>query len=575
MKLVPAKDAPLKTHLLFYFTLCAVVSLIASVLIAGIFVVVSLVSLSATSTNLLTKQASDALAASSVAHSAALFEAAIDSVVSAAATVATATGDSFRQDYSVRAEDSFYGTDAFLSNPVLQPPTAEDFPGMNISETHSVWILAGSTSRTPPQLTQQQTATLNAVAHVDTFLRPLYNLNPEVLSLQIGFEDGIFKSYPGTGDNLSQGPYDPRQRSWYTQAKANQQSRASYIVAPPYLSAFGRGWVLTCAKSIYSTVDNSFIGVTSIQSPLPEFSKLLSSFSYSNSSVAIFSADAAGLMLASSTVQFNVITPATPAYSFINSTNPALSNDFWQNTILPSLNSNIDTTTTNYGSANYKDPSTGTPYLILWKTLSNYASDSAANSKKPSWVAVGAVPVSNVQSTVDQATANLKSALPLTLGVSVGVFAGTLALVLAMVIFFANQIVKPLRALSDESSRITNNIGGKDLFEGVRDVTSGDGSPGAYDDMISGVDEMDAFKDSFYNMVQTIREGSVRTVKKAELSGNAFLRDTRIPEWDDKQQAKSVVALLPDHPPQYEEAAAQPPSGSGAGPSYSTFSKSG
>ncbi|KAJ3283829.1 hypothetical protein HDU79_008745 [Rhizoclosmatium sp. JEL0117] len=529
--LPPAQSAPLKHHLLYWFILCALVSLFFSEAIAVGFIGGSLFSLTNTASSLLTTQASNALASSIVSNSAQLFEDALADVIFAMTASSTAIGDTYRQDYSTGYEPSFYGSPELLDSPMVQPKDSDQFPGMTISLTHSVWILAGynATSNgkfTPPPLNYTTNSTLNKVAHVDTFIRPLYKLSPNVLSVQIGFDDsGLFKSYPGTGDNLNLGTYDPRTRSWYQAALKNQASPSSFAIANPYLSAFGRGWVLTTSKVFYNKVDGTVAGVISIQSQLSEFSKLLSSFTVSGSNVAVFTADPNGYVVASTKIKFDDLNPSPTYFSYKNTSSPTFSDSLW-NQIISSSSSSINTQTSNFGSTTFTDPQTNIPYLILWKTLSIYASDAASKSGTPSWVAVGSVPISQLQTIVDTTTANLKKSVPLSIGISVGVFAGTTLIVLLLVIVFANQIVKPLALLSAESSRVSNNIGGKDLWEGVNDK----------DVSRSGVDEMDKFKDSFYEMV------FVKAVVEHEL-----------PSFE-SVEVQSILDLLPDEPPQYEEA---------------------
>ncbi|ORY49935.1 hypothetical protein BCR33DRAFT_713534 [Rhizoclosmatium globosum] len=495
--LPPAQSAPLKHHLLYWFILCALVSLFFSEAIAVGFIGGSLFSLTNTASSLLTTQASNALASSIVSNSAQLFEDALADVIFAMTASSTAIGDTYRQDYSTGYEPSFYGYNA-TSNGKF----------------------------TPPPLNYTTNSTLNKVAHVDTFIRPLYKLSPNVLSVQIGFDDsGLFKSYPGTGDNLNLGTYDPRTRSWYQAALKNQASPSSFAIANPYLSAFGRGWVLTTSKVFYNKVDGTVAGVISIQSQLSEFSKLLSSFTVSGSNVAVFTADPNGYVVASTKIKFDDLNPSPTYFSYKNTSSPTFSDSLW-NQIISSSSSSFNTQTSNFGSTTFTDPQTNIPYLILWKTLSIYASDAASKSGTPSWVAVGSVPISQLQTIVDTTTANLKKSVPLSIGISVGVFAGTTLIVLLLVIVFANQIVKPLALLSAESSRVSNNIGGKDLWEGVNDK----------DVSRSGVDEMDKFKDSFYEMV------FVKAVVEHEL-----------PSFE-SVEVQSILDLLPDEPPQYEEA---------------------
>ncbi|KAJ3280741.1 hypothetical protein HDU79_011395 [Rhizoclosmatium sp. JEL0117] len=543
----PPQSAPLKHHLLYWFILCALASLFLSEVIALSFIGGSLASLTNTASNLLTTQAANSLASSIVSNSAQLFEDVLTDVIYAVTVLSTATGDSFRPDYSTGQEPSFYGAPESLDNPVVQPSNADHFPGLAISTTHSVWILAGynETSNgkfTPPSLNSSTTNTLNQAAHVDTFVRPIYKLSPEVLSVQIGFEDsGLLKSFPGTGDNLNLGAYDPRTRSWYSAAVKNQATPASYAITAPYLSAFGRGWLVGTAKTFYNKVDGSLAGVATVNTKLSDLSGLLESYTYGNSNVAVFTADQNGFMLASTKTNFNIIDQGTPNYSFQNTSNPLITDGLW-NQIVSSSSKDINTLTSNYGSTTYTDPQTGVPYLILWKTLSIYASDSAAKSQTPSWVAVGSVPITELQSIVDSTTSNLKKALPLSIGISFGVFAGTTLVVLLLVILFANQVVKPFQILSQESSRVSNNIGNKDLWEGVQDKNVSR----------SGVDEMDKLKDSFYEMVKRVREASLQNqAQRGDVIENKTFAKKSVGQ--DSIEVQSVLDLLPEHPPQYHE----------------------
>ncbi|KAJ3013459.1 UNVERIFIED_CONTAM: hypothetical protein HDU68_000693 [Siphonaria sp. JEL0065] len=554
----PPQEASLKAHLLYWFTLCVVGSLVVAEAIALGFIGGSLASLTSTASNLLTTQASNALASSIVSNSAQLFEDVLNNILTGVTTTAVATGDTFRADYTTGPELSFYGMPSYLDKPVVQPATAKQFPGMTISKTHSVWILADSVSATPPALNVDQQDALNKVAHVDLFMRPIHERNQEIMSLQVGLENGLFKSYPGTGDNLSQGPYDPRTRPWYLASKKNQATNSSFTVTDPFLSAFGRGWLITTTKACYSKNDGSFIGVVAAQSQLSVFSNLLASHSNGNS-VSLFIADTSGSMLASTSISFNATDPGTAPYSYVNSSNPTISSAFWHNTILPSANPSIDTQSSAYGSATYTDPVTNVPYLVLWKTLSIYNSDAAAKSKTPSWIAVGAVPISNIQATVAAATSNLQQSLPFSIGISVALFVGTLVTVLVLVSFFARQIVGPLAKLSDESTRVSNNIGAKDLWEGV-------GSSSATVD--SGVDEMNLFQESFYNMVRSVQSGRNKEMNKEMGDNSVFLvKNGELPEWEatirDFRNGESRVRrieLLPNSPPQYKEANQAKPS---------------
>ncbi|KAJ3110189.1 hypothetical protein HK100_003125 [Physocladia obscura] len=539
----PPPSAPLRNHLLFYFSACSLVSLVVAEVIGLGFIGGSIESLTNTAGSLLDSQAEDALANSLVSNAAQLVDDAINALSFAATVASNSAGDTFRLDYSSGPVASYYGADQYLANASVLPSSDVRYPAVLVSLSHSAWIVADNIATTAPTLTTDQIATEAATAHVDIFLRPLYALNTAIHSFELGFENGFFRTYPGLGNILSQGAYDATARPWYILGKNNQATSMSVSISAPFLNAFGYGWIISTVKPIYSTADGLFIGVVGITSELKEFSKILSSRKMS-SQVDVYTADSFGYTIASTTVNFSNIATSVP-YSFLNASTPSLSTDFWQNTIVPSLSASINTQSSSFQSAEYQDPHTGEWFLILWKTLASYANDQATVTQTPSWVAIASTPLAQLTISVDASTQNLRSTLPLSAGISVAVFFAVPFLILILGWVFINQISKPLANLSSISSKISNNIGGSDLFEGVGSLSR---APAG------GVDETDALQASFYSMVQTIREGSV--VKKKNVEGfgaNLFQEGEAIPGWDLGMENREVIDLLPDSPPEYLE----------------------
>ncbi|KAJ3095559.1 hypothetical protein HK100_005787 [Physocladia obscura] len=539
----PPPSAPLRNHLLFYFSACSFVSLVVAEVIGLGFIGGSIQSLTNTAASLLDSQAEDTLANSLLSNAAELVDDAINALSFAVTVASTSAGDTFRSDYSSGPVASYYGADQYLANASVLSSSDVRYPGVLVSLAHSVWIVANDTAATPPMLTTDQAATEAATAHVDIFLRPLYALNTAIHSFDIGFENGFFRTYPGIGNTLSHGAYDVTTRPWYILGKNNQAPTTSVSISAPFLSAFGYGWIMSTVKPIYSTADGSFIGVVGITSELKEFSKFLSSKTVS-SRVDVYTADSFGYTIASTSIDFTNTAASVP-YSFLNASAPSLSRDFWQNTIVPSLSASIDTESSSFKSAEYQDSQTGEWFLILWKTLAPYANSQASSTQTPSWVAISSSPLAQLTIPVDTSTQNLRNTLPLSAGISFAVFFAVLILILILVWIFTDQISKPLANLSSISSKISNNIGGSDLFEGVDSFGRA---------QAGGVDETDALQASFYSMVQTVREGSAVKKKNAgEFGVMMFQEGEMIPGWDLGMENREVIELLPDAPPEYPE----------------------
>ncbi|KAI8837324.1 hypothetical protein BC829DRAFT_405129 [Chytridium lagenaria] len=90
--------------------------------------------------------------------------------------------------------------------------------------------------------------------------------------------------------------------------------------------------------------------------------------------------------------------------------------------------------------------------------------------------------------------------------------------------------------LSDGTTRISNNIGTKDLFRGV-DV---DDASESRRRGLATVDETENLSERFYSLVRRIREGPLR---------NLFFGNTGFPGWNAGKMDPTVVGMLPDQPP--------------------------
>lgn len=112
--------------------------------------------------------------------------------------------------------------------------------------------------QTPPQNPLQGTVVLQApgstvkdtdpeylaLAGMDDLLAAVYRTDGDLTSVYVATDTGIMRQYPWVGD--AEPAYDPRARSWFTEAKRSDQP----VWTEPYVDASGHGLILTCSKSV-------------------------------------------------------------------------------------------------------------------------------------------------------------------------------------------------------------------------------------------------------------------------------------------------------------------------------------
>ncbi|MGC9436030.1 MAG: SpoIIE family protein phosphatase [Methanomicrobiales archaeon] len=82
-----------------------------------------------------------------------------------------------------------------------------------------------------------------ALAAMDRIFVPVYRADPRITLVYTGSSSGLVRLYPG-----SQPPegYDPRTRSWFTDAVAAD----GVVWSAPYIDALGHGMMITCARAV-------------------------------------------------------------------------------------------------------------------------------------------------------------------------------------------------------------------------------------------------------------------------------------------------------------------------------------
>lgn len=208
------------------------------------------------------------------------------------------------------------------------------------------------------------------------------------------------------------------------------------------------------------------------------------------------------------------------------------------------------------------DPQTNTGYAVVWKslTLTNGKIPepflTPTKSLPPSYIAIGTTPIADLQAPITALRKDTKAILARTTAITAGVFITFSTLVSLLVLYTAIITTRPLKNLTKESAKITQNIGTPDLFAGVCEgstTTPTGGDASLYRRRLraggrgGSIEETAELETRFYEMIRTIREGSVR---KRDGNENVFFADGRVPRV--VEGFVMSVDLLPDVPPGYE-----------------------
>lgn len=119
----------------------------------------------------------------------------------------------------------------------LHLPTQDERPENPLS-TSVVFYSPGAEKTVSPEEVQ-------AAGMMTQIFIPVYATDPQTSSVFVGTESGVSVIYPWTtGLNAS---FDPRLRSWFTEAKKN----GGITWSDPYVDLLGHGLMITCSRPIY------------------------------------------------------------------------------------------------------------------------------------------------------------------------------------------------------------------------------------------------------------------------------------------------------------------------------------
>ncbi|MFX0098391.1 MAG: cache domain-containing protein [Candidatus Hodarchaeota archaeon] len=145
-----------------------------------------------------------------------------------------------------------------------QPPTPPGYYydsekyGQFISKDVSCYYLASGTyviNYTGINATMNET--IGTSVHLDSLFQDVMQTHPDFHWIYMGFEIGMHRSYPW--HKISNPSYDPRQRTWYQTATADD---GNIVYTNPYYDASGGGLMISIAKTV-RTSTNNLVGVVS------------------------------------------------------------------------------------------------------------------------------------------------------------------------------------------------------------------------------------------------------------------------------------------------------------------------
>ncbi len=360
-----------------------------------------------------------------------------------------AMSDTYRPDYSMGFVESYFDYD---SSSLAKPLGKDSRQIFDVSFSNSGYRYANATSDNI-----SSTAGLLDVrdrsAHLDPYFKPLYEQNEDFVLAYVGFENGLFRSYPGSNSSK---PYDPRVRDWYRSAKDLEEEEVIYT--SPYQDAFGRGWMITLAKPVYS---GSLVGVAGADMLISNINEAIQNIKFlETGKVTLFESN--GIVVADKEwerweerLDEDVLDPKPMKYDDLSK--PSVSNSLWDK-----IN------TTEIGKTkSFDEMIDGEDYLVTVSFLEGFGDKYLLVVFIPKQEIVK--PVEDIKDDMDDVTATIRNGLLIIAAIS------------SVVIFIfsflmTNAIIKPFNEIKKNFKKMKDNIGGEDIGEGLIPISEGFGA---------------------------------------------------------------------------------------------------
>lgn len=335
--------------------------------------------------------------------------------------------DSFRSDYPfMNNVTSYWGFPGYLKTPLIFDQRYNN----NISLGASSFNVY---SKTPSSiLTIEQSNTINVTSTTDSIQKPLYTLNQQFISSYVGFENDVFREYPGITDTNTQLiiNYTPKIEDWYTIAIQNR----GLIYSRPYYYQYLKQNMITFSQSIVHPETGVILGAMGADMILQSIGVYVKTLNYSASSrVVLFDID--GLVIADSLTTY----PNIPNYAQIGLN---ISDDNWN------VISNSSTLFISIGNS--------------------YVNSYTLSTNNGGYILAIFIPITTIKSTIDPIINQIYYFLIIYGSVVAFVIIVVIVLSLISVIILTNRIVQPLQHVVDDVTKMVHNIGSNNIVEGVK-----------------------------------------------------------------------------------------------------------
>jgi len=368
--------------------------------------------------------------------------------------------------------------------------------------------------------TNRSVATSLAMQHM---YLDIWNAHPSAVAMYTGYENSVFRIFPGQDPASLIPGYNPVERGWYRSAK-NQE--VGVIHTDPYVDAFGLGWLITVAQTVQdnSGSGQSVAGVTGVDLTIDtlQASILEVGFFSEKSSASMVqvngrvvadpSWDAAAQAQAAYNVQgANRLAAINGAQApHISDIHPGLSRSLWAQLSDPSG-----------GIKTFSYQSRGETYVLARSFIPVHPLDdpsipdneksALASSFQPRYVVFVEAKQKDIHVTLDEMAKRIETSTAELIGIAAAVCFVTLVAVLLVVLCMSHVVTQPLKGMMKVATSITasQNIG----------VASGD-IRSQTSEIAETNDEIGQFASHFKRMVNGLDSKEVTRTKASKATRN-------------------------------------------------------
>ncbi|MCY3414725.1 MAG: HAMP domain-containing protein [Candidatus Heimdallarchaeota archaeon] len=391
----------------------------------------------------------------------------LDRAISVINALHEGINDLFNNDFEFLESTSYFD---YNSSTMPEDSSFDSNYQTNISTSSSTFYYPNSypENLTDGSISTQMWEIINISSHVDSLFRKLLEENPDFAWLYVGFqEEGLFRIFPGSQVSSTR-EYDPRDRTWYIGAVAEQ---GSTFITEPYLDAFGQGWMISISRLIYKG-NGDILGVVSGDLTLETMQNIVTSVQILETGyAAMIQTD--GQVLAHpewNEETANHIENIQDIERNQDDGSPALTNElltqvsFGKEGLIDYIRDDVD-------------------YLLAFTSALNKYKIIVVVEKEKAFESVNGIE--------DRIEDSINQVRTWTIVISVTTFVA----ILLIGLYLSNQIISPIEKLNSMAMKITMNITSKDLFEGV-DI----------DESLSQDDELGDLTRSFTRMLRNLRD---------------------------------------------------------------------